>query len=89
MQYVYVLKSTQTRFLYVGVTTDLRARVQKHNSKQSRDTFTRRHAPWKLVFYEAYLSRADAVEREMALKKYGSSLAQLKKRIRRSIECAG
>src|SRR3989344_1478214 len=84
MHYVYVLKSRETRFLYIGVTGDLKKRVAAHNSERHSDAFTQKYKPWKLIYYEAYLSREDAYVREVALKKYGSSLGQLRKRVRRS-----
>ena len=35
----------------------------------------------KLIYYESYLSEKDARKRERDLKKYGSALGHLKKRI--------
>ena len=89
MMYIYVLKSAKTRFLYTGVTNNLKRRVLEHNSERASREFTNRNKPWKLVYYEAYLSEQDARDREAALKKYGASLGQLRKRIARSLESAG
>ena len=36
---------------------------------------------YRLIYYEAYLTEKDARERERQLKKYGSSLEHLKKRL--------
>ena len=89
MFYVYVLKSGKTRFLYTGVTSDLKRRMLAHNSERASREFTQRNKPWKLVYYEAYLNEQDARDREAALKKYGASLGQLRKRVKRSLESAG
>ena len=89
MFYVYVLKSEKTRFLYIGYSSDLKARFNAHNSEQSSREFTDRNKPWKLVYYEAYLNEQDARDREVALKKYGASLGHLRKRFKRSLESAG
>ena len=87
--YVYILKSAKTHFLYVGVTSDLVRRFAAHNSERASREFTDRNKPWKLVYYEAYLSEHDARDREAALKKYGASLGHLRKRVKRSLESAG
>ena len=89
MFYVYMLKSGKTRSLYIGVTNNLRRRFSEHNSERASREFTQRHKPWKLVYYEAYLNEQDAHDREAALKKYGASLGQLRKRVKRSLESAG
>lgn len=52
--------------LYTGYTNDLRARFSKHNARRVRATKTR--APFKLVYYEAYLDEWDARERETYFK---------------------
>ena len=51
----------------------------------------RKHAGWKLVYYEAYLNEQDARDRERMLKHYGAARGRLKKRITRStgLESAG
>jgi putative endonuclease len=68
--------------IYVGYTANLRQRVGDHNS--GRGEYTKLRRPWKLVYYEAYLSEKDARRREMRIKEYGSILGQLKKRLTHS-----
>ena len=89
MYYVYMLKSEKTRFLYIGVTSDLKRRFSEHNSERASRAFTQNNKPWKLVYYEAYLNEQDAHDREAALKNYGAGLGQLRKRVKRSLESAG
>ncbi|OHA06490.1 MAG: hypothetical protein A2934_00005 [Candidatus Sungbacteria bacterium RIFCSPLOWO2_01_FULL_47_10] len=83
MFYVYILKSKVDKKLYVGSTNDLRRRFEEHNKGQVRST--KSCAPFELRYYEAYFSEEDARRRERSLKKDGNALAQLKRRIAKSI----
>lgn len=64
--YVYILQSQKDSSLYIGYTTDLRNRLKKHNSGNSQAT--KPFIPYKLIFYEAFLDRIDAKNREEYLK---------------------
>ena len=64
--YVYVLRSLNNDFIYVGYTENLKRRLSEHNKSQNKST--KHYAPLKLVHYEAYLSINDAKRREMYLK---------------------
>ena len=64
--YVYVLESLSTGRLYTGHTKNLDERVDQHNSGKSR--YTRGRGPWRLMFYEEFASRGEAVIRERFLK---------------------
>lgn len=83
MYYVYIIKSQKNNSLYIGYTNDLRKRLREHNEGLSN--YTRRYMPWKLIYYEAYISYRDAEIREKRLKQFAKSYAQLKKRIINSI----
>jgi putative endonuclease len=53
MTYVYILQSMNAReHCYVGVTGDLRSRLQKHNAGDMRHTS--KHAPWAIKTYIAF-----------------------------------
>jgi len=52
--------------LYIGYTNDLKRRLKEYNNKMSRSTKGR--APFKLVYYEAYLTKKDAEKREIFFK---------------------
>lgn len=82
--YVYVLKSKQHNRLYIGCTSDLNKRFNEHNSGKCFST--KGYPPVELVYYEAYLSKTDAFNREKKLKHFGSSVAKLKQRIENSLE---
>lgn len=60
--YVYVLQSLKLDWIYVGSTSDLRKRFKSHNDGENLST--KGHAPFKLIFYEAYLSKKDVLRRE-------------------------
>jgi putative endonuclease len=63
---VYILQSLKNSSLYIGYTADLVKRVQQHNSGLSKAT--KPFIPYKLIFYEAFLNRIDAKNREVYLK---------------------
>ena len=83
MFYVYILQSEIDKSLYIGYTPDLRQRLPKHNKKQV--TSTKNKAPWKLIYYEAYLERKDATGRERFLKS-GAGWRFIKKQLRHYLE---
>jgi len=64
MFYVYVLQSTDGKSLYYSFSSNLKQRFAEHQKMP-------KHAGWKLIYYEAYLSEHDARNRERMLKKYG------------------
>lgn len=67
MFYVYYLNSIKySDKFYVGYTKDLRKRFERHNNKEVKST--KSYVPWKLIFYESYLSQKDAKRREKYLK---------------------
>jgi len=66
MYYTYVLFSLKDRRLYIGSTSDLQNRLKRHNSGDVISTRYRRLL--KLIFYEAFLTSAEAKSREVYLK---------------------
>jgi len=84
MFYNYVLRSKKDGKGYIGFTDDLKRRFYEHNNKQVLST--KAYAPFKLVYYEAYLSKKDALAREKKLKHHGSVIGHLKKRINNSLK---
>jgi putative endonuclease len=63
--YVYILRNEQGR-LYIGYTENVERRVSEHNA--GKVFATKPYIPYKLIFFEAYTSMADAKRREMYLK---------------------
>ena len=83
MYYVYLIKSNAHEFHYVGSTPDLKRRLSEHNSRKNQAT--KFYAPLQLVYYEAYLDKYDAFEREKRLKHHGGAIGHLKKRLKNSL----
>lgn len=63
---VYVLRSDKDGQFYVGLTRNLPARLQAHNSGQVHSTKSR--VPLELVYWEGCLNESDAAQREKYLK---------------------
>ncbi|MBM3209000.1 GIY-YIG nuclease family protein [Candidatus Shapirobacteria bacterium] len=64
--YVYILQSQKDESLYIGYTSDLMKRFQSHNAGEN--AATKPFRPYRLIFYEAFLNRIDAKNREEYLK---------------------
>jgi putative endonuclease len=64
--YVYVLRSIQLNFIYVGFTHNLKNRLKEHNNYENLST--KHYAPFELIHYEAYRNEKDAKRREEYLK---------------------
>lgn len=79
MYYVYLLRSQRNKKFYIGSTANLKQRFYQHNNSQN--TSTKSGTPWELIYYEAFLTKAFALERERKLKHYGRGLVELKKRL--------
>ena len=65
--YVYILKLYNKNQFYVGRTSNLQRRVKEHLSGKVKSTKSLEQKP-RLIFYEAYLSKADSIRREKYLK---------------------
>jgi putative endonuclease len=65
--YVYIMTNIPFGTLYIGVTTNLVARVDQHrNGKGS--TFCRKYRLTKLVYVEEFPTPYEAIAREKAMK---------------------
>lgn len=64
--YVYVLKSVNKSFQYIGYSEDLKTRYKAHNQGSVKST--KSYKPLELIHYEAYRSKNDAQRRELYLK---------------------
>lgn len=65
--YTYILKCSDNT-LYCGYTSDVEARLNKHNSG-SGAKYTRSRRPVSLLYYESYDEKSEAMKRESAIKK--------------------
>jgi putative endonuclease len=66
MFYVYILLGNKDGMFYVGMTADLKRRIQEH--KNGKVKSTKHRQPMKLICYEAYLTKKEAEKRELFLK---------------------
>ena len=67
--YVYIMASRRNGTLYIGVTSDLPARVWQHKNNSS-EGFTKKHQVHKLVYFEEHGEMLLAIEREKRMKKW-------------------
>ena len=65
MSYVYILLLANGQ-LYAGLTSNLKRRVVEH--KRGGSPFTSKRLPVKLIYYEVYCNKWDAVKRERYFK---------------------
>lgn len=67
MNYVYILECFD-KTLYTGWTTNLKSRIDTHN-KGKGAKYTRGRLPVKLLYYECFNEKGDALRREHEIKK--------------------
>ena len=67
MNYTYILECSDGTY-YTGWTNDLEKRIKTHN-EGSGGKYTRSRLPVKLVYYETFDTRQDAMSREWHIKK--------------------
>jgi len=65
--YTYILYSEKTNKYYIGYTSDINSRLEKHNVGGT--TSTRSGRPWKLMYFETFDNKSEAIKRENEIKK--------------------
>ena len=66
-QYWMYILASRSRRLYTGMTNDLDRRVREHKAGEG-SAFTKRYAIRQLVYFEAFSSPLDAIQREKEIK---------------------
>ena len=66
---VYLLASQRYGTIYIGVTSDLIARLWHHRT-DAVDGFTSRYRVYRLVRFEQFTTMHDAISREKQLKRW-------------------
>ena len=66
MHYVYILLSLRDQKFYIGRSDDLKRRKEEHDLGKVISTKHRR--PLKLIFYESFSDKKDAIRREVYFK---------------------
>lgn len=91
--YVYVLENQNDKSFYIGFTDNLKRRLVEHNSGKGGKTTSRKSAAqrgealrWKLIYFEGYIDKMDAIGREKFLKG-GSGRKYLKKQLVEKTTC--
>ena len=67
MNYTYIVECADGT-LYTGWTTNVQKRVKAHNEEKSGAKYTKAKRPVKLVYYEVYETKEEAMRREYAIK---------------------
>ena len=70
MYFAYILQSEKTLKYYTGSTAGLEGRLKKHNSGETLST--RDGVPWKLIHFEGFETRSEAIKKEMQIKSRGA-----------------
>lgn len=68
MNYTYMVECADGS-LYTGWTTCLKKRIKAHNGENNGAKYTRARRPVRLVYYEGYATKEEAMRRECAIKK--------------------
>ncbi len=80
--YVYTLLSLKDKKFYTGFTSDLKNRLSQHARGEVKSTSNRR--PLKLIHYEYFTNKEDAMSHEVFLKS-GFGRDELKKALKRTL----
>jgi len=67
--YVYILASGRHGTLYIGVTNNLRRRLEQHRTGQGSE-FVKKYTVHRLVHVETFASPQEAIAREKQLKNW-------------------
>ena len=67
--YVYIITNYTKKTLYIGVTTNLKERIEQHQNEIGSE-FTKKYKCKYLLYYEEYECYNDAIEREKKLKNW-------------------
>ena len=65
--YVYILKCADNTF-YTGITTNIKRRIHEHGTNKGAK-YTKGRAPFSLVYQNKCKDRAEASQKEYAIKK--------------------
>ncbi len=67
MFFTYILESTSKGHFYIGQTSDMESRLQRHNAGKNRST--KFGVPWRILYWKEFESRREAIRMEMLLKR--------------------
>ncbi len=64
--YTYILYSIRIDRYYIGCTDNLQWRLERHNMGWGK--YTSKGIPWKIIYFEKYNSKSEALKREKEIK---------------------
>jgi putative endonuclease len=67
---IYILRSLINNQYYIGCTSDLNERLEKHNHGYVRST--KSYRPWEMMYYEEFITLKEARKRELEVKSWKS-----------------
>jgi len=76
MFYVYAISNLKRNYIYVGLTSDLPSRIDRHNKGYEKTT--KPYLPYVLLFFEQVKTRVEAREREKYWKSGKEKLRKLR-----------
>ena len=62
MYFVYAISSTTREYIYVGMTSNIEARIERHNKGYEKTT--KPYRPFNIIYYEDLPNRVEARKRE-------------------------
>jgi len=84
MYTVYLIKSLSSDKKYIGCTSNLEERIKQHNKGLVKST--QQFKPWRLIYYETFLNKYDAYNREKELKSNYTKKKHLLERLTNSLK---
>ena len=66
--FVYILECSD-KSLYTGITTDVKKRLDEHNTSEKGAKYTKARRPVTLIYFEKSENRSSASKREYEIKK--------------------
>tara|TARA_R110002072_G_scaffold95197_6_gene209805 strand:+ start:4981 stop:5274 length:294 start_codon:yes stop_codon:yes gene_type:complete len=70
--YVYILKCSDETY-YTGITSNLRSRLQEHQSGKHKNSYTFKRRPLELVFFSEFTNIEMATDKEKQIKKWSKA----------------
>ena len=67
--YIYILLCSDNSY-YIGVTNNIRVRLEQHQNGVHSKSYTYNKRPVELIYSEEYIDIKQAIEREKQLKKW-------------------
>ena len=70
MYYTYILKSLKNNKYYIGYSSDIDRRLERHNNGKVK--YSMIYRPWIIYYFERFEDKRDAILRERQIKSWKS-----------------